>query len=285
MSKEHPQGIPLRDQLPLMRAIVKKDVASCKGFFVITLLLSLIMAFFGLLALHEPSEGTDAEFWEKNLTWMFIMAIVLNSFPFFLTLHQFHEEEITRGSMGSLALYPLDINGITLSKIASTALVSSVIGSMLFLSFSPVITGMRYYMGALIVQAFTLVLYIWLVTTAAFVSNIIAYRFKTHKVSPLLITGIFMLFGVLFSELIFLGLIAPLLLGRFFGVSTTTLESIHPWISFLSPFHHVGQVLHWLLVSTGSSIDLPILVILSVVTIIAGFILGKRIYLDIFFRE
>lgn len=298
--------ITLRDTRPLIRTIVIKDIRGSQKFLLILLLFGIILAMImSPLASTTPDhdeylndigddpndpDAKDEEIKAEetnSINTQFGIAIFFTALIFVTITDTLYGSEIKKGTIRSIALYPIDMNGITIAKIISICLISGMIlFSVLFLPVLPFYLSNTFpnFPGIIFVAYFVSVL---LLIVTAFTSHVFTYFFKNIKFSLNRLLVIFTIFAIIFTETV-------LKLIGWFYLATSRIEGseaetfLENWsetaqgLSVLSPYHGFGRMLSSMYGFNTGGFDFYIVGPIGLLLLVFGFTLGKKIYLDVF---
>jgi hypothetical protein len=298
--------ITLRNTRPLIRTIVVKDIRGSLKFLLILLLFGIILAMImSPLASTAPDhdeylediedDPDDPEAKEdeikavetNDINNQFGIAIFFTALIFVSIAQTLYGSEVKKGTIRSIALYPIDMNGITIAKIISISLISGMIlFSIFFLPVLPFYFSNTFpnFPGIIFMAYFVSVIFLIVI---AFASHILTYFFKNIKFSLNRLVVIFTIFGIIFTETVlkFIGWIY-LSTSRLSGSEADNfLES---WsetaqsLSVLSPYHGFGRMLSSMYGFNTGGFDFFIIGPIGLLLLVFGFTLGKKIYLDVF---
>jgi hypothetical protein len=187
----------------------------------------------------------------------------------------------------SIALYPIDMNGITVAKIVSISLTSGLILFSIFL-----IPILPFYFSntfpnlpTVIIMAY-FVCVLFLVVTA-FASHIPIHLFKNVKFAFNRLIVIFTIISMIFTET------ALKAIGMFYIITSrlSGAEADIFWedwtetargLAVISPYHGWGRVLTSMLGFNTGGFDFFLIGPIAIILLLFGFIMGKKIYLDVF---
>jgi hypothetical protein len=223
----------------------------------------------------------------SDINYQFGIAIFFCVIIFISVSQSLYGNEVRKGTIRSLALYPIDMNGITIAKITSISLVSGIILFSIFLiPILPFYFSNTFpnFPGIIFMAYFVSV--IFLIVTA-FTCHIITYFFKNIKFSLNRLVIIFSIFGIIFTETVlkFIGWIYVATSRLSGSEADKFLESWYETaqnVSVLSPYHCFGRVLTSMFGFNTGGFDFFIVAPIGLILIILGVILGKKIYLDVF---
>jgi len=287
--------ISWEERLRLIVAIIDKDRRIPVWMWITTFLIALV-GFFLLLptALSSVSYSfRPAWTWyDSSLRSFYAISAALTSLLLGLTFAHFHHGEVHRGTIRSIILYPVDMNDITIAKLASSLIVSAILSTILFIG----IFGGFFLVGAfpfgdfLAIHVTALAMSFLALAVGVFLAQAIAHVAGRMVLSPTALGAIFLLLSILTTEsgLTFLGTqVALILKPASRGLTFAEYEAIRNVAQSLSVFspHHVGaRILGIAFGITGLWADLHVIVPIAALIFAGGYLLGKKLYLDIFIR-
>lgn len=265
-----------------------KDVLSIKLWLLATFVISMIVYFILFILFISPySKNIDTLTWNPTIILsIYGLAIFINMVSFLISYAKFYAAEINKGTIRSLSLYPLNMNDITIAKILSSAIVASIASTMIFFSIiGPFMFAGAYSIdGVLLIQFSAILASIFILTTAAFGSHVIIYFLGSIKISGNALNTIMFTISFFFTENMIVRL------GEIFrflnpNVDMASVSEVSKALAQFSPFHSTGRFISNSLLATGYGLDLHFILPIGLITIILGYVFGRKIHLDIFLKE
>src|SRR5436309_3398495 len=230
--------------------------------------------------------------YDSSLRLYYAISAGLTSLILSLTFARVHYGEVHRGTIRSIILYPVDMNDIAIAKLLSSLIVAAALSTMLFFG----IFGAFFLVGEwpiadfLVIHVTALAMSFLALAVGVFLAQAIAHVAGRMVVSPTALGAISLLLSVLFTEtgLTAIGTqVAYLLRPSAGGLTQPAYEAIvavAKALSVLSP-HHVGaRVVGIAFGLTNFWVDFHVVVPLALLVFAGGYLLGKKLYLDIFIR-
>ena len=286
--------ISWEERLRLIMAIVDKDRRIPLWMWLTTFLIAII-GFFLLL----PSAISSVSYYRFTFTWYdsslrsyYAISAALSSLLLGLTFAHFHYGEVHRGTIRSIILYPVDINDITIAKLASSLIVSAMLSTILFLG----LFGGFFLVGAfplgdfLAIHVTALLMSFLALAVGVFLAQGIAHLVGRMVISPTALGAIFLLGSILMTETglsVIATQIAYILKPTGRGLEIADYMAITRFAQSFSVFspHHVGaRILGIAFGITGMWADLHVVLPIAVLVLAGGYLFGKKLYLDIFVR-
>jgi ABC-type transport system involved in multi-copper enzyme maturation permease subunit len=237
----------------------------------------------------DPSEKDDEikATETSSIRLQFGIAIFFTALIFMVVTQTLYGGEVRKGTIRSIALYPIDMNGITIAKIISISIISGVILFVMF--FIPILPF--YFSNTFpnfpAIIFMTYIISVILLTFSAFASHIPTYLFKNIKFSLNRLIIIFTIFAIVFTETVLD------FIGRFYVITsrmsgTEADKFLEGWsetaqgLAVLSPYHGWGRILTSMFGFNTGGFDFFLIGPLGLLIIVGGFMMGKKIYLDVF---
>lgn len=230
---------------------------------------------------------------DSLLRGIYAGAAGLTSFVLGLSFASVYGGEVRKGTIRSIMLYPVDMNDVTLAKLGSSFLLTFGVSMILWLGMFgafflngvfPAADFLGILLMAILMSFLTL-------ATGVFLAQGLAYLTGRMALSPVALGSLFLFFALFFTQTVLNGIGVQLLYLSAAGRGTPpTLEEI--WavddlargISVVSP-HHIGaRLLSILFGLTTMWSDVHVVVPVAVVILVAGYVFGRKVYLDIFIR-
>jgi hypothetical protein len=301
--------------LPMIYTIAMKDIERLKYIFIAMLFIGVFLAILlyplskEIYSYNTDDEYYYDEYWDglspeeqareleyrkayenEEMTGFYGIFLILIVVILGIVINYNYGWEIRRGTMRMLSLYPIDMNGLTLAKLLSAAVIIGIIQfCLLVLPFITFIRpGVTPYLLKVHVVAYAMNIFI--LATAAFGSQIITnftgkLTFSMNRLAAIMIVIYFFCTETIIT---------------FFGVFITELRNI-PFdeqsaaiagftnlgksIGQISPYHSGGRILSSSIGFYSGGPDLHFILLIGVLLIFFGYLAGKKIYPDIFIRE
>jgi hypothetical protein len=278
-------------------ALLRKDLRAVWIAWTATLAVAFVFA--GLLtpaaafAASSPFQGPWVWF-ESNLTVVYAAAVGFHLLGILIALLALYGEEVRLGTIRSLALYALDLNDLTLSKLLSATVTGGVFGATaLLVPLSPFFAfGVYPLADFVLIEVVALFSVLSVLAFGAFLAHLLMAGFRRYQ-SPAgwaalsSLTAIVTTKGV--AQSILLTIAAALFLGPgttlddFLALQANT-NAISSAVAFLSPFHVGGRLLAAVFGLDPPGFDLWVVVPAFLAITLLGFYHGRRVYLDVLFR-
>src|SRR5213080_2527008 len=287
--------ISWEERLRHIVAIVDKDRRLPLWMWLTTFLIATL----GFLFLLGPALSSARyysqyswKWYDSSLRLYYAISAGLTSLILGLTFARVHYGEVHRGTIRSIILYPVDMNDIAIAKLLSSLIVAAALSTMLFFG----IFGAFFLVGEwpiadfLVIHVTALAMSFLALAVGVFLAQAIAHMAGRMVVSPTALGAIFLLLSILTTEsgLTFLGTqVALILKPASRGLTFAEYEAIRNVAQSLSVFspHHVGaRILGIAFGITGLWADLHVIVPIAALIFAGGYLLGKKLYLDIFIR-
>ncbi|TLZ71284.1 MAG: hypothetical protein E6K10_05450 [Methanobacteriota archaeon] len=287
----------LVQRLQLIWIIVWKDLARARTPMIACTVIAVIL---GLLIAPLPMSivrfGPARFTWSADTLRVFYAAIsVLTSMSLGLTFYAVHGGEIRKGTIRSIILYPVDANDIAIAKLASAFIMSLLL--CMILLFGPL--GAFFVLGVLPFPDFGAILLMSLavgfvsLTTGVFLAHALAHLAKRMVVSPSGLGALFLLSSILLTEFGASTIAFQVLdlSARSRGTSAgfqdfQAAQAFGRVASVLSPHHWGARLLSLAfgVFPAGGELPIVISVALTALAIAAGYLWGKKLYLDAFIQ-
>ena len=287
--------ISWEERLRHIVAIVDKDRRLPLWMWLTTFLIATL----GFVFLLGPALSSGPYYSQYSWRWYdfslrlyYAISAGLTSLILGLTFARVHYGEVHRGTIRSIILYPVDMNDIAIAKLLSSLIVAAALSTMLFFG----IFGAFFLVGEwpiadfLVIHVTALAMSFLALAVGVFLAQAIAHMAGRMVVSPTALGAISLLLSVLFTEtgLTAIGTqVAYLLRPSAGGLTQPAYEAIvavAKALSVLSP-HHVGaRVVGIAFGLTNFWADFHVVVPLALLVFAGGYLLGKKLYLDIFIR-
>ena len=285
-----------RQRLPLIWAIVRKDLVRSRSAIVIVTIVAGVFAFLlsplALSLARFPSVFRWSDFLLRPL---YAASAGLTGLTLALTFYTVHGGEIHKGTIRSIILYPVDANDIALAKLASTLLITLILTAILF--FVPLgaffVLGVWPFPDFLALHLMTLSIGFVSLSTGVLLAQVLAHWFKRMIVSPSGLGSLFLLASAVLTESVANGIASQivLLLVRSRDQFPTPQDfeaalSFARTVSVLSPYHWGARILSqgFGVFPPGGEVLIAIPVALTMLAIVGGYVFGKKLYLDAYIQ-
>jgi len=291
------KDIPLTAQIPLIKNIVLKDVMGLKLIFLVLFVLGLLIA--GALG-AQVSTGTEddlnkteqeIEKEQKSGVWgHYTLAILITGPLLMLIANHVYGTEVKRGTMRLLCLYPINMNGLAIAKIISIALILGIIQLFILVIPTYPLDASGRYPWLSSVMFWSYFMNVFILITASFATNIVTYFSGKLYISMNRMLIIMISLYLVLTER-FMTIIGSIVISLTDADVQRANEIYHSYellgqdLGQFSPYHAGGRIMNNSLGLYTGGPDILIVLIIGLVFIIGGYILGKRIYLDVFIRE
>lgn len=309
---------------PLVLAIIKKDIFSIRK---ILLLLFIIGFVFGLIltpvarsmvnreAYEDEHYTIDSEYQHKyNLTdseryelqkeeeadelerdfedisALYTIAVFVSVIVFLVCVNVFYGKELKKGTIRSLSLYPIGMNGLTFAKILSILIIAGIIFIEIFLIPTIPFIVMELYPWLTKLILVTYIMNALILVSGAYGAHIFTYFLNNVKISVNRLVSLFLILSVIFTETV-------LLITGFFIIAMGNLgsqgadDAWSSWrntvqdVSVISPYHAGGRIITDIGDCYSGSWDLHFIIPVAILITILGIALGRKIYLDVFIKD
>lgn len=287
------------ERLPLLEAIVLKDLRTAKWWWVAAVVLAAIGAIMmtpAALSFHNVSTlyGGVVRFqwYDSSLRVIYGLVALLTSLALGLAFSNVYTGEVRRGTIRSIILYPVDANDLILAKLASAFAIAFGFSFLVFLGFT-----LPYFAFGLFPATDFLAIYFMAflmgfvaLSTGVFLTLILAHYTKRMSIDPSTMGGLFLLAAVLLTEQVIVTIGQYLLSvtkapGQY--VTPQDIQGIDAFakaVSVLSPQHMGARILGDLFGVSNLWPDVHVVVPVFVIVVAAGYWFARRIYLDQFVR-
>jgi hypothetical protein len=297
--------------LPMIMTIATKDIMRLKYLYLVLLVVGIFLAAFISPLADEikrdkiedaeylegltPDERALEEYYlerneQNSMQTFYILFIIVSVIILGFTVNYNYGWEIKRGTMRMLSLYPIDMNGLTLAKVLSASVIMGIIQFLvLFLPLSSLMQP-TIYPWLFTVHTMTYLVNIFILLTAAFGSHIITIVSGRMVLAMNRLLAVLITLYIICTETFFTAL-AEFLIGVRTMTPQEANELYHDYellgqaLGQFSPYHSGGRMIASSAGFNTGGPDLHFVLIIGIALIIGGFILGKRIYLDVFIRE
>ena len=284
----------LEERLHLIQTMVEKDVKLRPWALVAATAIAGISFFFMLPVALSSARFPFAWTWfDGTLRPFYGIYAALTSLILGLTFATFHAGEIRRGTIRSIILYPVDMNDITIAKLLSSLVVTTILSTILFIGVFGSFFLLRVFPAGdfLAIHVTALAMSFMALAVGVFLAQGLAHLAGRMLVSPAALGAIFLLLAIVFTEtaLTFIGTQIASLSAETRGRPLTfedlaVIQSIARDLSVLSPHHVGGRILGIAFGITRMWADIHVVVPLAALVVTAGYAFGRKLYLDIFIR-
>jgi len=285
-----------RDRLPLIWAIVRKDIGRARNAVFVCIVIGGVFAFLvAPLALSSAQFPTTFRWFDSTLRPFYAVSAALTGFALAIAFNTVHGGEIHKGTIRSIILYPVDANDIAIAKLGSTFLISLVLTTILFFgATAPFFAfGVWPFPDFLAIHLMALGVGFVSLATGVFLAHVLAHYTKRMAISPVSLGSLFLVGSALLTETAANGIASQviLLLSRSrdqfptpedFRAALTFAQTV----SVLSPYHWGARILSqgFGIFPAGGELLVTIPIALTLLAIVGGYVLGKKLYLDVFTR-
>ena len=281
-----------RARLLLIAAIVRKDLRRSLWPWISAIVTATILGFLlapAAFAIALPRPPAFVWF-DSTLRAFYAIAALLATVTLGLTFYAGYSGEVTKGTIRSIILYPVDANDVLIAKLLSSLVLS--LGFSLILFFGPMaaffVSGLYPFGPFLAVLLMAVLMAFLALATGAFLAHVLARSLRRMVVSPTGLGLLFMVFAILLTETVATQIGLQIITmgaqsqGRiltqqdFLSVVATARA-----ISVLSPYHLGAQLLAGAFgIPTGFP-DVYVVVPVAVLVLLGGYLLGRKLYLDL----
>lgn len=285
-----------RERFRLILAIVEKDlrlplwmwilVGSAAG-------LGFLLSLPGAAAMASYLRFYPYEFvWlDATLRGYYGIAAFLSSVVMGITFATVHGGEVRKGTVRSVILYPIDMTDLTIAKLLATFVIAFLVATPLFLGFfgAYFVYGL-YPVGAfLAIHTMAFAMAAVALSTGVGASLLIARVTGRLAPSPSSLGAAFLLAALFLTEtaVATIGTYLAILMsaGRYPGPATfRAIEDFARTVSVVSPHHMGARILGIGFGITGLWADVHVVVPLAIVVLALAYVVGKRLYLDLFIQ-
>ena len=285
-----------RERLPLIWAIVLKDLVRARIAIVACTAVAGAMAFLvGPTALASAQFPSTFRWFDFTLRPFFAVSAALTGVTLALTFYAVHSGEIHRGTIRSIILYPVDANDIAIAKLGSALLITFLTTTILFFGATGpfFVFGVWPFPDFLALHLVTLGTGFASLSTGAFLAHVLAHYAKRMVISPAGLGSLFLTGSALLTETATNGIASQivLLLARSRDQFPTPQDfqaalEFARTVSVLSPYHWGARALSqgFGIFPAGGEALVAIPMALTLLAIVGGFVLGKKLYLDVFMK-
>jgi ABC-type transport system involved in multi-copper enzyme maturation permease subunit/ribosomal protein S27E len=213
------EAINIFNSRPLIRTIVLKDIIGSWKYLLILFIIGIIAAM-ALAPIASTTRSHESYLQELEQDYedpderarkieavetdyiniQFGIAMFFTVLIFIAVSQTLYGNEIRKGTIRSLALYPLDMNGLTIAKIGSITIMSGLILFFIFIiPLSPFFLT-RVYPHLPLITATAYFINILVLIACAFTMHIFIYFFKNIKLSLNRLIIIFIVISTILTE-------------------------------------------------------------------------------------
>jgi hypothetical protein len=278
----------------MILTIAAKDIRSSWVHFLVAGILGLIGGF--ITSSIAASSGLMCYYYRFEWDWSIVayvygFAALGTSLSVGLAFAQFYGEELKRGTVRALILYPIDLNDLTIAKLLSATVVGSATGALAFLvPMAPFMAGcILPGGGGLLIFVGALATTLFIVWTGAFLAHVLASLTHRLSLTPSAMAGILLLLAALLSQqsLNLFGILLANITSGGRGVDYATIQgiwSVAGGIAVLSPHHATATVLSSVLSPDLHFPDVFVVLPVGALILAYGYVVGRRIPLDVFIK-
>ncbi len=283
------------ERLPLIEAIVRKDVRAAKWWWVAAIVLAAIGAVMmtpTAMSIHSMTllYGGGFRWYDSSLRTIYAVVALLTSLALGLAFSTVYTGEVRRGTIRSIILYPVDANDVILSKLASAFVIAFLFSFITFLGFTLPFFAFGVFPAPDFFAIYFMTLFMGLIalSTGVFLSMLLAHYTKRVAISPSTLGGLFLLMAVLLTEQVVTTVGTYIVasgkpLGQFLTpADMQAIEGFAKAISVVSPQHMGARILGDLFGVSSLWPDIHVVLPVFVIVVAAGYLFAKRIYLDLF---
>ena len=285
-----------RDRLQRIEAIVEKDLKVTKWWWIVAIIISAT-EFVAMTSVASNVRRMNDLYhipftwYDSNLRSLYAVSAFLTSMILGLAFSQVHGGEIRRGTIRSIILYPVDMNDVTIAKLASSFVLGGAFSTILFLGFTMpfFVYGVWPVGDFLAIHAMALLMAFLALATGVFLAHFVAHVLGRMIVSPSLLGSAFLLASILLTET------AANAIGFQFVAATAgpqgpTLQQVLEVqqfaraISVLSPQHMGARILSDVFGIYAAWPDVHVVIPVAVLVGVVGYFFGRKLYMDILVR-
>ncbi len=289
----------LRDRFELMASIVEKDLRVTRWSWIastITAVIAMLVTWnaASTAARYAFEFGGPAFRWDDSLVRLFYaIAAGLTSFVLASSFSSVYSGEVRKGTIRSIMLYPVDMNDVTIAKLASSFILMFGNTAIVWLGFFGSFFAFGLYPAADFFGIFVMaaLMSFLALATGVFLSHVLAHYARRMVIAPAVLGTIFLLLAGLLTQTVTQGIGSYLLFLNAAGRGTpptqaefNAVEQFAQGISVLSPQHMGARIMGDLFGTVSLWPDVHVVIPVAVLVLVGGYVLGKKIYLDIFVR-
>ena len=285
------------ERLRTLLALLRKDLRRVWILWLVTLFIAAIILFIlypvaSQAAYYYPY--SVFRWYEGNLSLIYALAVGLNAIFVGVGFLSLFGDEVRLGTVKSLILHPLDLNDLTLSKLVGAFIGGGVNAAIAFLVPALPFFGFGIASGwdFLLIDLIALGAISTAVLFGAFLAHLLMAAFRSYK-SPAGYGGLIVLLSLLTTRMIAFAILMTMASAIFIQPTTpydqrlllqSNVEGVADAVAWMSPVHVGGQMLAAAFGLSPRGIDVWLVLPLFFLISVAGFLAGRRVYLDVFFR-
>src|SRR5207245_240993 len=196
-----------RDRLQRIEAIVEKDLKVTKWWWIVAIIISATEFVAMTSVASNVRRMNDLYYipftwYDSNLRSLYAVSAFLASMILGLAFSQVHGGEIRRGTIRSIILYPVDMNDVTIAKLASSFVLATGFSTILFLGFAMpfFVYGVWPVGDFLAIHAMALLMAFLALATGVFLAHVVAPVLRRMIVCASLLSNAFLLASILLTE-------------------------------------------------------------------------------------
>ncbi|TLZ75783.1 MAG: hypothetical protein E6K08_07865 [Methanobacteriota archaeon] len=285
-----------RDRLQRIEAIVEKDLKVTRWWWIAVLIIAATesvatASIAGNIRRMNDLYNIPFTWYDGNLRSLYAVAAFLASMILGLAFSYVHGGEIRRGTIRSIILYPVDMNDVTIAKLASSFVLATGFSTILFLGFAMpfFVYGVWPVGDFLAIHAMALLMAFLALGTGVFLAHVVAQVAGRMIVSPSLLGSVSLLSSILLTEtaanVIGLQFVAALAGPQ--GPTRQQVLEVQQFaraISVLSPQHMGARILSDVFGIYAAWPDVHVVIPVAVLVGVVGYFFGRKLYMDILVR-
>jgi len=284
------------DRLQRIEAIVEKDLRVTKWWWIAVLIISAT-EFLAMTSVASSVRRMNDLYhipftwYDGNLRSLYAVSAFLASIILGLAFSHVHGGEIRRGTIRSIILYPVDMNDVTIAKLASSFILASGFSTILFLGFTMpfFVYGVWPVGDFLAIHAMALLMAFLALATGVFLAHVVAHLVGRMIVSPSVLGSAFLLSSILLTETAAnaIGFQFVAALGGPQGPTPQQVLAVQQFaraISVLSPQHVGARILSDVFGIYAAWPDVHVVIPVAVLVGVVGYLFGRKLYMDILVR-
>ncbi len=269
-----------------------KDIRASWWHFLVAGLLAMSAGFLFYSAAGGYSRCDNTSFQFRfeygAVSSLYGLAAVATSLALGLSFAQFYGDEVRRGTIRALILYPVDLNDITLAKLIAATFTGSITSMIvLVVSFAPAMALCLWPTGGtLLLFGAALGTTVFILWVGAFLAHVVASVVGRLLLTPSTLAGLFLFLAILLTQT-GLSAILFLIIAIAGGISPGTLQAIHDatgTVALVSPHHATATVLAGVLGPSAHFPDVFVVLPVGIAILAYGYFVGRRIPLDVFIK-
>jgi len=275
-------------------ALLRKDLRRVWIAWLVTLIVAGFFAFFLTgAAINEAMFAGDWVWSESTLSFAYAGSVGFHLLGISICLLLLYGEEVRLGTIRSIALFPIDLNDITLGKLLSSTVAGGGVGLIAFLvPLTPFFAVGRYPLGDFVlINVVALLSVLTVLAFGSFFGHLLMATLRRYQ-SPAGWASLMGILAILTTKTIAFGVLDPLTQaslppGTPFDERFALRQSVDLFtagLAFLSPFHVGGRLLAAVFGLNPRGLDFYFVLPVFILVVIFGFYRGQKVYLDVFFR-